>query len=103
VLKSLLLALAGVTIPSTLLSAVLLAAPTEMYQGKIAAIGDKTVMLISREGDNLSFAVAADCMIMLDGKQVSLGMLGVGHMVRIAATLDGTTRVAKQIDARSLE
>lgn len=42
-------------------------------------------------------------MVMLDGKQVSLGMLGVGNTARITASSEGGTRVAKHIEARSLE
>ena len=98
-----LVALGWWMISSTLLSTVLLAAPPDMYQGRIAALGGKTVTLIGRQGDNLTFTVAGDCMVMLDGKQVSLGRLGVGNTARITASLEGGARVAKRIDARSLE
>ena len=102
-LKLPLSALGSALILSVVVASTLRAAPTEMYQGNIAAVGTKSIMLISRQGENLSFAVADDCMVMLDGKQVSLTMLGIGNTVRITAALDGTARVAKRIDARAVE
>ena len=95
--------LGWVTISSILVSSTVLAAPGQMYQGRIAAVAAKSVTIISRQGDNLTFAVADGCMVMLDGKQVSLGMLGVGNTARITASSEGGTRVAKHIEARSLE
>jgi len=95
------LLLTGFVALALTLSTTAQAAPVDLYQGKVAAIADKSIMFTSRGGETLTFAVSPDCMVMLDGKQVSLSMLGVGNTVRISATLEGGVRLAKQIDAHS--
>ena len=94
---------AGMFTVSSAATPAVAAGPNEMYQGKIAAITDKGLTVVGRRGENLSFAVAADCMVLLDGKQVPVNVLGVGLTVQITAAIDGGVRIAKQIHARTLE
>lgn len=77
------------------------AGQVDLYQGKIASIEAKSIMLVSRRGENLAFTVGPNCMILLDGKQVPLSTLGVGNTVRISATFEGGVRLAKEISAQS--
>jgi hypothetical protein len=80
-----------------------LAPLTETYSGKIAAVTEKGLTVVVRQGDNVAFLVAPECAITLDGKPVALQMLAVGHSVKISAVEQGTDHVAKRIDARSSE
>lgn len=101
--KKLTIAAACIAITAAITSNVALAAPDEMFQGKIAAIGDRMITVITRRGENVSFAVPVDCMIRLDGKQVSLTMLGMGNTVFVSAIRERGNYTAKHVEARSIE
>lgn len=101
--KKLSVAGACITITVALTSNVAVAAPDEMFQGKIAAIGDRMITVVTRRGENVSFVVPIYCMIRLDGKQISLTMLGMGNTVFVSAMRERGNYTAKHVEARSVE
>lgn len=80
------------------------AGDSEPYEGKIAAVGAKAITVLAKNGDNVEFAIPADCKITVDGQPSTADKLAVGLSVKIQSTksADGTI-LAKRIDALSAE
>jgi len=94
--------LAGLTLCAVAGSRVAFAAPLqETFEGRIAAVSAKAVTVLTKKGENVEIMIADDCLITINGTPVMRSELGVGQMVIISAVQEGTTHVAKRIDAKT--
>lgn len=86
-----------------LLIAGIASAASRFYEGKILAVGEGTVTVIDKDGDNDNFTVTASTKIMRNGKSAKLNDLQAGDRVKINAEAKGASLEASDIEARAAE
>lgn len=95
--------IAAAVLVSTLMAAPESKAAPETFEGRIVLATKAAVTIVAKNGDNLMFAVAADCKVTRDGKPSTVDMLGVGDRVMISASSEADRKVANVIMARGPE
>ena len=78
------------------------AAPDELHEGKVVAVGENSITVLDkRDGDNDTFVVTAETKITKNGKSVKLSEIRPGDVAKVTASglmMDGKL-VAKEISA----
>src|SRR5262245_46907481 len=90
------------SLPLVVLS--LLAGPTladDIHQGKVISVGDKSITIQDKDGDNETFTVADDCQITHDGKPAMLKDLDDGDMAKVTVKTIKGKLLATVIEAKS--
>lgn len=72
-------------------------------EGVVTAIGNGSVRVRTRAGDELTIVVPADAIIRLDERLVPLSMLKIGDRVEIDARRNGNTLTAVRIEIEEEE
>ncbi len=75
----------------------------DTYEGKIAEAAGTKLLVLSRSGETVEFAISGDCKITRNGKKASVDDLVVGDSVKVEASRSGESLTAKSIDAVAAE
>jgi hypothetical protein len=73
----------------------------EVHEGKVVAVGEKSITIQDKEGENETFAVDEDCKITHDGKPATLKEIDDGDMAKVTVKVVKGKPVAVAIEAKS--